>query len=111
MGSSAEHQLLVKQAEEWLAINGYFAWPNQTGAAFRDGQFLKYGKKGSADILAVIRSRHCEFEAKTGDAVQSKNQKIHQRMVEKHGGLYLVFYSVAELIDQLTAAGYPPPLA
>jgi hypothetical protein len=109
MGSSAEHKQLKNDGLEWLAIAGYFAWANETGAAEIDGRFMKFGKKGSADIIAVIQSRHCEFEAKTGDAAQSKHQKIHQQMVEKHGGLYIVFHSVAELQSKLAGAGYSGP--
>jgi hypothetical protein len=105
VGSSAEHKKLKNDALEWLAVAGYFAWPNETGATEIDGRFMRFGKKGSGDILAVIHSRHCEFEAKTGNAVQSKHQRIHQLMVEKHGGLYIVFRSLEDLQCQLKAAG------
>jgi hypothetical protein len=108
MGSSAEHKQLKNDALEWLATAGYFAWPNETGGAFNDGRFIRFGKTGSGDILCVLGSlgRHAEFEAKTGDAVQKKAQKIHQMMVEKKGGLYIVFRSVEDLQAQLRAAGY-----
>jgi hypothetical protein len=105
MGSTAEHKQLKNDALEWLATAGYFAWPNETGGAYVKGSFIRYGKKGSGDIIAVIQSRHCEFEAKTGGGEQSKAQKIHQQMVEKHGGLYLVFRSVEDLRQQLLLHG------
>jgi len=99
---------LLKEALEELALQGYFAWPNRTGAAHIDGRFIPFGKKGSGDILIVLppHGRHCEAEGKTGDAVQSKAQKVHQRMVEKNGGLYLIFRSKEDLLSQLRAAGY-----
>ena len=108
MGSSAEHKQLKNDALEWLATAGYFAWPNETGGTFIDGRFMKFGKKGSGDILAVLgpHGRHAEFEAKTGDASQSKGQRVHQSMVEKRGGLYLVFRSVEDLQQQMRVAGY-----
>ncbi len=106
--SAAEHRELIRAASERLAIDGYFAWPNRTGAAEIEGRFIPFGKKGSGDILACVNSRHMEFEGKTGKAVQSKGQKIHQRKVEENGGLYLVFHTVDELMDRLRTAGYPP---
>ncbi|MFO0906806.1 MAG: hypothetical protein U0835_00305 [Isosphaeraceae bacterium] len=111
MGSGAEHKKLKNDALEWLALAGYFAWPNETGGGHIDGRFIRFGKPGSGDILAVLGpdGKHAEFEAKTGRAVQRKGQKTHQRMVEKRGGLYLVFRSVDDLADQLACSGYPPP--
>ena len=108
MGSSAEHKQLKNDALEWLATAGFFAWPNEVGGAYVKGSFIKYGKKGSGDILCVLgpHGRHAEFEAKTGDADQSKAQKVHQQMVEKRGGLYLIFRSVEDLQQQMRTAGY-----
>ena len=103
-GSSAAHTRLVREACEWLAINRYFAWPNQTGATKIGGRFIRYGKPGSGDIIAVLPGgKHSEFEAKTGMGTQRKSQKAHQKMVEAQGGLYLVFRSVDDLAAQLRA--------
>jgi hypothetical protein len=120
------HTALVKAALEALAMRGITAWPNQTGVWFEDGgRPHKYGKKGSADIMAIIPRRatiyhrngdllcqgttigqHAEFEAKTGRAVQSENQKKHQKfVVERNGGLYIVFYSVEGLLGILQDEG------
>ena len=108
-GSNEEgHSALVKAALEELAIRGHFAWGNRAETPrFIEGRFIPFGKKGSADILIVLPGgRHGEAEAKTGEAEQRKEQKIHQRMVEKNGGLYVVFRSVKDLFDQLSQHGY-----
>jgi hypothetical protein len=107
---SAAHHKLVAEALEWLAQNRYFAWPNPTGAVKSEGRFVRFGKKGSGDIFAVLEpnGRHAEFEAKTGGAVQGKDQKTHQKMVTSRGGIYFVFRSVEDLAEQLVLAGYPP---
>ena len=104
-GSNAAHTRLVREACEWLALNRYFAWPNQTGATKTGGRFIRYGKPGSGDIIAVLPGgRHAEFEAKTGGGTQRKSQRTHQKMVEAQGGFYLVFRSVDDLAVRLGAA-------
>lgn len=105
MSNNAAHTALVRDALQELAIAGYCAWPNNTGAVKNEnGQFIKFGKKGSADIILILppNGRHVECEAKTGSGVQNKNQKIHQKyVVEKNGGAYIVFRSTAELLAKL----------
>lgn len=102
---SAAHTALVKLALEELAIAGYKAWKNNTGAKKTEtGGFIKYGKKGSADILVVLApwGRHVEAEAKTGEAKQNKNQKIHQNfVVENQGAAYFVFHDIPELLGAM----------
>ncbi len=110
------HNALVKDALEKLALSGYCAWPNETGVWFEEnGRPHKYGKKGSADIFCILPipiasvgktyGIHCEFEAKTGTGRQSKNQKLHQEyVVERNGGIYILFRSVDELLDAIKLA-------
>lgn len=102
---SAAHTALVRSALEELAIHGYTAWKNNTGAKKTEsGAFIKYGKVGSADILLILPpwGRHIECEAKTGKAVQNNNQKIHgDLVVRRNGGAYIVFYNVPELLCAL----------
>lgn len=93
-----------------LAINGFTAWKTGTGAyATETGAFIKYGKKGGGDITGILapHGRHFEAEAKTGNAVQRKNQKDHQKFcVERNGGLYILFRSVEQLLADLKTEGY-----
>ncbi len=105
MANNEAHTALVREALQELALQGYTAWPVNTGATKTDsGGFIKFGKKGAADISAIIPipvksagrtfGIHAEFEAKTGNAVQKKNQKLHQEfVVERNGGIYIVFRS------------------
>lgn len=114
------HTALVREALQELALQGYTAWANQTGALKTEsGGFLKFGKVGSADIFCIFPvylgnkkyGIHAEFEAKTGSGKQSKNQKLHQKfVVERNGGIYILFHSVEELMERLKTAG-PPYLA
>jgi hypothetical protein len=116
-GSSEAHSQLVKDCCEELALLGFAAWPNRTGAAWIDGRFIAFGKKGSGDILAIFPfllagkryGIHAEVECKTGDAVQNKRQKSHMRMVRNSGGIYLVIRSRQELRAELAGLGFTPP--
>jgi hypothetical protein len=69
------------------------AWRNETGMAISIDlkRKISYGLKGSADILGLLHNgRFLAIEVKTGKAVQSKQQKNFQSMVEKFGGIYLI---------------------
>ena len=117
-GSSAAHSRLVAECVEELALRGYPAWPNQTGMAWRDDRPVRFGKKGSGDIIGclprllnvegspLLVGVHLEVECKTGEAVQTKKQKAHMRAVLGCGGIYLVIRSRDELRGWLDRNGY-----
>src|SRR4051812_17010750 len=98
MSDGAAHSRLVRECCEELALMGYVAWPNRTGATKIDGRFIRFGKYGSGDIIAILPTMingklyglHGEIECKTGAAVQKKHQKTHMRIVRNNGGVYLV---------------------
>lgn len=99
------HTALVRAALEELAVQGYTAWAQNTGAfKTASGGFVKFGKVGGGDIMGILppHGRHFEAEAKTGSGKQSKNQKLHQEfVVERNGGIYILFRSVDELMSEL----------
>ena len=80
-------------------------WPQPTGAAYRDGVLIRYGRKGSADISGIlIDGRRLEVEIKTGNAKQMSHQENFQKMITQMGGVYFVARSVENALDQLKAA-------
>lgn len=99
-GSLEEHNRLVRAiiialCESRLCI----VWENPTGAAYRDGQLIRYGLKGSADITGIlITGRRLEIEVKTGNATQQVNQKNYEAMIKKFGGIYIVARSVEDAL-------------
>lgn len=75
-------------------------WKNETGAAFRDGHMVRYGLKGSADILGVTyNGKIICIEVKVGRDSQSLQQQRFQAMIEKHGGYYLVSRSTEDVLE------------
>jgi hypothetical protein len=66
--SSKTEAFVQRRTLEWLALAGVFAWRNNTGALLdANGRLVKFGKRGSADIIAVLppHGRHAEFECKS----------------------------------------------
>jgi hypothetical protein len=86
---------------------GVRCWRNNTGAGRTfSGDAIRWGLKGSADILGLIapQGRFLAVEVKTPDGRQSSEQVSFQRMIEKHGGIYLLVRSADEAEQLLTNA-------
>lgn len=74
-------------------------WSNPTGAVkTANGHFQRYGLVGSSDIIGISNSgKFVGIEIKTGTtSVQSKHQKLFQKMIEKQHGIYLLIRSEEE---------------
>lgn len=103
MGSAAEHNKLLN--EILLAIGTRAdcrVWRNETGLAYRDNAAIRYGKKGSSDILGLTSDgKMLCIEVKTGRATQQKNQINFQKTIEKFGGRYVVVKSVDQTLHFL----------
>lgn len=101
---TSKHTALIKEALELLAQCRIFAWQNNTGAVNIKGSFIRFGKTGSYDIIAVFppSGKHIEFDAKVLPDKLSKEQIIHGNMVRKLGGAAYSFYSMNELKEHIT---------
>lgn len=70
--------------------------------AFRDDHAIRYGKRGSSDILGITSDgRMLCVEVKTGKASQSPHQVNFQKSIEKFGGRYLIARSVDYVVNFL----------
>lgn len=98
-GSSAEHEALI---DEILGTFGHGPnlriWKNSTGAARAHGRYLRWGLKGSADIIGIgFGGRFIAIECKTGQSRQKEHQRNFQNMVTSLGGIYIVARSVDDV--------------
>lgn len=100
------HDMLANEIIKALSATGLCrCWSQPTGAAYRDGDLIRYGIKGSADISGILLDgRRLEVEVKTGNAVQQGNQKAWQEMITAMNGVYIVARSIEDAIKQLQAA-------
>ena len=86
-------------------------WASNTGSGFtRGGFFMKFGKKGSADITGILYIElkpgvklglRLEIEVKTGKGVQSKDQILFMNMIHSMGGIYYVARDVDSCVKYL----------
>lgn len=102
-GSAEKHNRLV--TEILLAIGqrrDCRVWPNETGAAYRDGHLIHYGRKGSSDIIGLTSDgKILCIEVKTGKASQQKNQISFEKMILTFGGRYFLAREVDSAIKFL----------
>jgi hypothetical protein len=79
-------------------------WRQNTGAARIGSRFVRFGLKGAADLQGLIapggRALFVEVKSPTGQ--QSKEQIAFQRLIEKHGGIYVLARSVWDVERALT---------
>lgn len=70
----------------------------------RTGRHVKFGLKGSADILGCENGRAVAIEAKSRDGKQSVSQRRFQIAWEAAGGIYVLARSGAEAMVFLDLA-------
>ena len=99
--SKLVNELLIMIGKEFPNIR---CWKNATGATKIKGQVIKFGLKGSSDILGIIgpSGRFLAIECKTGQAIQSNHQKNFENMIKIFGGIYLVARDVQGVHQFLT---------
>lgn len=103
------HNKLVALCLELLAMYGFYAWQNNTGAVKVDNRYVRFGHPGSSDILSLFPRNGELFavEVKVGDDPQRKEQKLFQRMVEKNNGKYLLVRDNPQILEAyLGSKGY-----
>ncbi len=97
-----EHQFLLKQVKGALQKK----YPEMRIFERHVGMFkkltggvIKINHKGMADLWALYKGKHYEFEIKTGKAKQTKDQKNWEKVVTGCGSYYYVIRSVDEVLS------------
>lgn len=101
--SSVVHDVLLL----WGAHPRLRLWRQNTGAATLNGRLVRFGTPGAADIQGIIRptGRFLAIECKSTTGAARENQKKWRKMVEDHGGLYILARSVEEVDAALAREG------
>jgi hypothetical protein len=92
----------------YLERRGITAWNNPSGAVeVRPGQWLHFGRKGSADILGCLPGdRFLAVETKAERGWLAPEQRQFLETIRGLGGLTVVVRSFRELDGALRREGY-----
>ena len=93
---------------KYLDRRGFFAWNNPTGAVqVRPGQWLRFGKVGSADIIGVLPGgRFLAIEVKAPGGQLIPEQKAFLERVRGLGGIAILARSFRDIDTALRGEGY-----
>jgi len=97
-------QKAILKALEWLP--GFYYRMN-TGLASFGNRKVKFGMNGQADITGILPDgKRIEIEVKGPTGTQSPEQEIFQANIEKNNGIYILAYSVDDVLKKLKLDGY-----
>lgn len=98
-GLVATESQVLDSCLKWLWNNGCFVWRNNTGAWKPEtGGYVRYGLKGSGDILGVNpKGRFIAVECKRKGNTQTAEQMEFEARVKSHRGVYILAYSIDDL--------------
>ena len=82
---------------DWLAAKHIVHYRQNTGAAKLKGFYVKFGRRGAPDIVAVKDGRFIGIEVKKVGEEQSKVQFQFAVELTQAGGLYLVAYFLEDV--------------
>ena len=89
-GSTALHQNVVKKTLMAMSSPHCRVWANNTGMIKTEDRVVRFGLKGSSDIIGIYKSYFLAIEVKTGNAKQNKFQKNFEEMVCGMGAIYVL---------------------
>ena len=90
-----------------LALCGIFAWRNNSGALKdRNGRVVRYGLKGSADIIGILPDgRFLSVECKRPGGKIRPEQIDFMNTINSNNGVACIVHSPDELLKALKDAG------
>lgn len=96
---------------EYFKTIGGMAWRNNTGAFAgqyrnKDGatrqRFIRFGQKGSGDVLALYRGVFFSIETKSERDRVRESQAEWMDEVSRHGGVAIVARSIDDVIEAVS---------
>lgn len=97
--SQEEHAALIDAIlVEITAWPEVMAWKHATGVGVTAGRrIVRFGLKGSGDIIGACAGRPFAVDGKTGKAVQKPHQVAFERRWTRAGGIYILSRSVDDV--------------
>ena len=90
---------VLKDCLGYLNLCGIYCWRNNTGAVRVGKRFVRFGKKGSSDILGIMPDgKFLAVECKRENGgILSDDQKEFLQSITDNGGIAIVVNSVESL--------------
>lgn len=103
MALDVQESIVLKSCLEWLQAHNIYCWRNNTGACKAGSRFIRYGYKGSSDILGILPDgRFLAVECKRGKGgVVSDDQKVFLSKIAVNGGVAIVAHSLEDMTTAL----------
>lgn len=94
---------VVKACIQWLVWHQCDIIRNNSGAIkTAAGHYLRFGKKGTGDILAISPyGRWIEVEAKSATGDMRALQLERQKLIQSKGGVYIICRNSADALDDM----------
>lgn len=89
------------QILDWLDRKGIFHYRQNTGGAKLKGFYVKFGKKGAPDIVAIYGGIYVGIEVKKSGKQQTAEQHKYMQNVRNAGGVYILAYQVEDVTKVL----------
>lgn len=97
---------VLKSIMQFLDIKGVFKFRNNSGAYSdaKSGRFIRFGKKGSSDILAIYpkTGQFWAIEVKRPGGLLSDEQVTFLKDVRRSGGVSTVAESIEDIVRVLS---------
>ena len=97
-------KIKVKEGDVLRAVLDYLGYAkifhhrNNSGAYKTErGGLVRFGARGSPDVIVVYRGQYIGIECKSSEGKQSESQREFQQRLEDAGGVYLLVRSVDDL--------------
>lgn len=108
MTTYADHQHLIQKFKYLSSkvIPNLRLFDRHVGLFYtKNGTPVRIGMNGQADVWGIYKCKnskilvHIELEFKTGNAVQSKDQKNWEKFIKDHNGIYLLIRRDSQVHD------------
>ena len=89
----------------YLELLNIFHYKNNTAGIYKQatGSYIPSQSVGAPDIICVIKGRYIGIEVKAANGVQSEHQKEFQKRLQHAGGIYILAYSLDDVIPRIEA--------
>jgi hypothetical protein len=97
---------IQKQIIEYLNIRGHYVWRQSVGSSSGESNgkkwFMKFGKKGLADITGIQKGtgKRIEIEVKRPHGKVTKEQMDFIARIQELGGISFIAYSLEDVISR-----------